>query len=72
MLERFRLGFRKHFFLGRLVRYWQRLPREVVQSSSLEMFKKNPGGVALRKMVSEHGVDGLTVEQDDHRGLFQS
>ena len=46
----FRLGIRKHFFSARAVRQWHRLPREVVQSPSLEVFKKRVG-VVVRNMV---------------------
>jgi len=44
----------------RVVMQWHRLPREVVESSSLEAFKKHVD-MALRDVVRGHGGDGLVV-----------
>ena len=47
---RFRLNIRRKFFTERVVRCWNRLPREVVDAPSLEVFRARLDG-ALGSLV---------------------
>ncbi|KFO75104.1 hypothetical protein N303_07602, partial [Cuculus canorus] len=47
---RFRLDIRRNFFTKRVVRHWHRLPREAVDTPSLEVFKARLDG-ALGSLV---------------------
>ncbi|KFZ63251.1 hypothetical protein N321_01649, partial [Antrostomus carolinensis] len=47
---RYRLDIRKKFFTQRVVRHWNRLPRETVDAPSLEAFKARLDG-ALGSLI---------------------
>jgi len=64
---RFRLNVKKILLSEGLVVQWNKLSREMVESLSLEIFKKTVG-----MWFIGHGVDELMVGLDDLNDLFQA
>ena len=66
---RFRLDIRRKFFTQRVVTHWNRLPREVVEASSLEARLDVALGSLVWWLETLHVAGGLKL--NDHCGPFQ-
>jgi len=63
------LNARKNFFPLRVTERWNRLPRGVVESSSLEILKTQPGRGPVQPALSDPALAGV-LDQMIHSGSF--
>jgi len=65
--RRFHLNSREHFLSVRVIEHWHRLPREVVESHSLEILKTCPEDMVLGNQLSvalpEQGVGAHDLQR---------
>ncbi|KAK4815926.1 hypothetical protein QYF61_010183 [Mycteria americana] len=71
---KFRLDITKHFFTGRVVGHWNRLPREVITAPSLSEFKEHlDNALSLCCRVQERhrhtGASPAKGHEDDQRSV---
>ena len=68
---RFTVDIRKKFFTERLLKHWDRLPREVVELASPEVFKNVKMCCSVTCFSDGLVSAGLAVGLDDLKGLCQ-
>lgn len=68
----FQLNIRRGFFIERVIKHWNKLPRVVVESPSLGLFKSHVGVLLGIWFSGDPGSVTLTAGLNDLGGHFQS